>query len=140
MSRLGFGLLSFAGTAVLAVSVAAQPGPDRDRDPGPPPGRQAKGPPGGPPPRFQLGKVLPPFVMHEIDLSDEQRKQLDELEADVRERLNKILTAEQKARIQTIRPPFPPPPPQPRDGDRPPPRGGERRPPSDDDTAAPPTW
>jgi hypothetical protein len=37
-------------------------------------------------------------------LTDEQRKQLDELDADVREKLGKILTPEQKQELDQLRP------------------------------------
>src|SRR5207249_4787513 len=53
-----------------------QPGPD-DR-----PGRRGDGPPPGPPMRWQLGKVFPPHIQDELNLSADQEKQLEEIEKD----------------------------------------------------------
>ncbi len=112
-------------------------GPEDDR--GPPP------PPHGKPP--ELGHVLPPFVRDEISLSDDQKKQIAELESETKEKLTKILTAEQKAKCERLmeRGPGGPPPRGPGgpggrgprgrgegpggrpDGDRPP-RDGDGRP------------
>ena len=114
--------------AMLAASVFALPAAAQ-----PPEGRG----PGGPP-RFQLGKVLPPFVREELRLTREQEKQLEELEKEVKQRLTKILTEEQRKRIETMRPPGlggpggPSGPP--RDGDGGPP---ERREPSERPAAEP---
>jgi YHYH protein len=60
------------------------------------------------PPRFELGKVLPPFVREAVDLTPAQEKQIADLEKEVRERLQKILTAEQQKRIETAEPKGPP--------------------------------
>lgn len=68
--------------------------------PGPPGGRPNR----GGPPRFELGKVLPPFVMEELQLTREQQKQLADLEKEVKERLTKILSAEQRKQIETMQP------------------------------------
>ena len=43
--------------------------------------------------------VLPPFARDGLNLTEEQRKQLDELDSDVRTRLDKILTADQKQEL-----------------------------------------
>jgi hypothetical protein len=55
----------------------------------------------GPPP-FQLGRVLPPFVHQQLGLSEDQEKALQELEKDVRQRLEHLLTADQKRQIAGI--------------------------------------
>jgi hypothetical protein len=76
----------------------------------------------GPPPKgFELGKVLPPHVMEELDLTEEQHKQLRELEKQTRKKLEKILTEKQLEKVKQLgkRPPRdkgkggdePPPPP-----------------------------
>src|SRR5262249_52499372 len=62
------------------------------------------------PPRFEMGKVLPPFVRESLDLTPAQQDQIAELEKEVRERLRKILTAEQQKRAESIQPK------EPRDG------------------------
>src|ERR1700681_3277906 len=69
-------------------------------------------PPG--PKGFQLGKVLPPGIAKDLDLTPEQMKSLRTLEMEVKERLEKILTAEQRQKVQDFRPG---PPPKEKDGD-----------------------
>ena len=78
------------------------------------PDRSKKGPP-----TLGLGKVLPPFVRDEIELTPEQEKQIADLERDVKQRLSKILTDEQKKKIESLRPKGPP-------------DGNDRKGPSDD--------
>ena len=65
----------------------------------PPEGKGGKKGPG-----FAPGKVLPPFVRHQLDLTADQEKQIDELEAEVKQRLDKILSAEQKKKLADVRP------------------------------------
>ncbi len=67
----------------------------------PPPGGR-----GGPPP-FELGKVLPPFVEPELELTKEQKEEIAKLEKEVKDRLEKILTDKQREKIKTLRPPGP---------------------------------
>jgi hypothetical protein len=85
----------------------------------PPAGRGPGGKKGGPP-GFELGRVLPPFVRDDLDLTADQERQLAALEAEVRQKLEKILTVEQRKRAAGARPPFGPPP---FGKDGPPPRG-----------------
>jgi hypothetical protein len=98
---------------------ANRPGPGKgrpDNGAGPPRGarggRQQFGPP-------QPGQVLPKFLQDALELSDEQRKQIDDLQKDVDERLGKILTDEQKQRLRQARDRGPGGPP--RDNDEEPP-------------------
>ncbi len=93
------------------------PGPHDDGPGGPhgPGGDEAgRGPgrPGGLP-----RSVLPPHILDELRLTDEQHQQLHELDADVRARLDRILTAEQKREIENMHSRGPGGPP-PRDIDR----------------------
>jgi hypothetical protein len=125
MKRLCVGVLGLGTIIVFAAAALSQGPPPKDKGPGKPgepPPRRPDGPPGGPPPRFELGRVLPPHLRDELDLTDEQEKQLDELEKEVKERLLKILTAEQKKKLRDLRRTPPPPPP--------PPPGGPGRPPA----------
>jgi hypothetical protein len=46
--------------------------------------------------------MLPPFARDRLRLTEEQRRQLDELDANVRERLARILTAAQKRQLEQI--------------------------------------
>lgn len=70
-------------------------------------------PPAGPkerparPPRVH---VLPPHAMDVLDLTDDQERQIQELEREARGKLAKILTPEQQKQLQEMRPPGPPPP------------------------------
>jgi hypothetical protein len=91
----------------LAAKLDAQSGPGGG--PGGPGGRGrggfggpgGRGPGGfGPPP--QPGQVLPPFVQERLNLTDDQKKQLADLQKEVDERLGKILTDEQKKQLKEI--------------------------------------
>jgi hypothetical protein len=89
-----------------------------------PPDEKGKGPPPGGPARFELGRVLPPHLRDALELTDEQEQQLDDLEKEVKERLLKILTPQQKKKLRELRRQGPPP-------------GGPGRPPEDDDQRGP---
>lgn len=67
-------------------------------------GAQQPPPPDRGPPRFELGKVLPPFARQAVTLTDEQKKQIAELEKEVKAKLEKILTAEQIKALESTRP------------------------------------
>ena len=86
--------LSFATMIVgmCALTASSQP---------PPEGKHGKK---GGPPGFELGKVLPPFVREELDLTDEQEKQLAALEQEVKRKLEKILTPEQQKKAASAPP------------------------------------
>jgi len=77
-------------------------GPRNGPGPGAMPGGGGPGRPG-----YHL---LPRFAMDRLDLSDEQRQQLADLEAQVRLKLKAILTPEQ---FKTLEQTLPPPPPRP---------------------------
>jgi hypothetical protein len=63
------------------------------------------GPPGGGfrmgPPR--PGEILPPMLQQRLRLSDAQKAQLKELQKEVDDKLNKILTSEQQAQLKEMR-------------------------------------
>ncbi len=127
MKKKLLGLVIFSVLAVLVLNAMAQPPVERDQGPPkgtPEPGK--KGPPrpgfgNFPPPRFQLGKILPPHVRDELELTDEQERQILDLELEVKGRMLKILSAEQRKQLKEMRAQgAPPPPPQP---GGPPPRG-----------------
>lgn len=91
-------LVAALATFVLLIATAAAQ----------PPGRRGGPPRGGPPsmpPRFELGKVLPPHVRNELQLTRPQEEAIRKLEAEVKERLAKILTAQQKRKIENLGPP-----------------------------------
>lgn len=72
-----------------------------------PPGGQPKDKDKKGPPRYEPGKLLPRPARDELKLTAEQEKQLAALEADVRERVLKLLTAEQKATLEALPAPGP---------------------------------
>ncbi|HEX4795983.1 MAG TPA: hypothetical protein VH370_19500 [Humisphaera sp.] len=61
--------------------------------------------PGGPGGRGgpQPGRIMPQGLADQLNLSDDQRKQIDDLQKDVDTKLAKILTSEQNAQFQQIR-------------------------------------
>lgn len=73
-----------------------QPGPG----PGGAGGRGPGGPggPGGP----QPGQVLPPFLQEQLNLTEAQRRELQDLQKDVDTRLGKILTPEQLQQLREM--------------------------------------
>ncbi len=78
-------------------------------------GFKGKGPGGFGPP--QPGQILPPFLQDMLQLTADQKQQLDRLQRDVDARLGKILTDAQKQQLRQMqqRGPFgkgPPPPPK----------------------------
>jgi hypothetical protein len=83
------------------------PGPGGVMVKGPP----GKGPggfpfPGGGPPR--PGDVLPPFLQDTLKLTDDQKKQLDELQRGITGKLNEILSEEQSKQFKDAKPGFGP--------------------------------
>lgn len=108
-------ILGLAAALLTAGVVATATSQDKGRGP------DKKGPP---PKGFELGKVLPPHVADELDLSDEQQKQLRELEKETRKKLEKILTAKQIEKVKELGK-RPPPRDKGKDGDEPPPDKGK---------------
>jgi len=77
-------------------------GPEGERGPGgPPPGGPGGGGPGGfgPP---APGTILPPFLQDELRLSDEQKKQVRDLQQEVDEKLSRILNREQRQQLRDM--------------------------------------
>src|SRR5579872_33262 len=97
MKRAILASVCFSAAIVLTASSQPPPGQPKDKKG---PGDKEKGPP-----RYELGKLLPPFVREGLKLTKEQEKQLSDLEAEVKEKLGKILTDEQKKMIESLRPP-----------------------------------
>lgn len=76
-------------------------GPGGDGPGGPPPDDRGPGGrgPGGP----QPGQILPAFLQDELNLTDAQRRDIQELQKDVDARLAKILTSEQQQQMRQLR-------------------------------------
>lgn len=98
MKRLGAFLSAMAIVAMCGLTASSQP----------PEGKEKKGPFGKDKgfPKFQVGTVIPPHLRGELSLTPDQEAKLAELEKDVRDRLNKILTDEQRRKIEEGRPPM----------------------------------
>src|SRR5262245_48682586 len=79
-------------SVLLIVSVATAQPPAQ-------PGGGTRGGPGGPP---QPGQILPGVLQDQLNLTPEQKKQLEELQKEVDAKLAKILTAEQKKTMQEM--------------------------------------
>jgi hypothetical protein len=69
------------------------------------PGGGPGGPgPGGPGPGgMLLAPIMPPFLQEGLNLTNAQRREIDELQKDVETRLSKILTAEQQQQLRQMR-------------------------------------
>ncbi len=137
MNRLYVAILTLAAGAMWTLTAASQPPEGRGRRDGPPPDR---------PPRFELGRVLPPFARGELKLTRKQEEEIAKLEKEVKQRLEKILTAEQRKTLESLRPPGPGGPGRPGQRGGPPERGERpdrpehaRRPEREDKAEAPPT-
>lgn len=96
MAKYGVILAAWGAMACVAMTQPPRQGPG--------------GPGGGPPRRFELGRVLPPHVVGSLKLSKEQEDQIGRLEKEVKERLAKILTPAQIKQVNEAPSPFGPPP------------------------------
>ncbi|QDU19938.1 hypothetical protein [Urbifossiella limnaea] len=115
MKKLMCGAAAFVAGAVLMGSPAMSQPPGGKDDKGGPGGKG--GFPGGPGGKggfpggdkggkgggFKLGTVLPPFAQEQLKLTDDQKSQLTALEADVKGKLEKMLTDDQLKSLETMR-------------------------------------
>ena len=137
MSLLKAGL-ALGAVALCVTAAAAQPpqGEIRTRQ------RQGGRPDDGDgprhPPHWRLGTLIPQPIQEELGLSEDQEQKLRDIERDVRDRVLKMLTGEQRKKLQSMEkrvaggPSGPPS--RGRHGDRPPRRGEG----TDDDRPPPP--
>jgi Spy/CpxP family protein refolding chaperone len=100
MRTYRLGLMTLGLSAVMLAVVSAQP-PDG------PPGKGGKGGAkagqrGGPGGGVHL---IPPFVRDSLNLTDDQQKQIADLEKEATDKLAKILTADQMKQLKDARPP-----------------------------------
>jgi hypothetical protein len=111
--RVLAGVLFLGGLLAVASFTAAQPpgggkgGPggkgDDKGDKGFPGGKGGKGGFGGgfgPP---QPGQVMPAFLQEMLKMTDEQKKQIADLQKDVDAKLDKILTDDQKKQLKEMK-------------------------------------
>jgi hypothetical protein len=93
------GLICFMGLSVWSQPQDGKGGPAKDagKDFKKGPGGDKKGPPMG----FEIGKVLPPHIADTLELSEDQLKQIADLEKEVKAKLTKILTAGQVKKAES---------------------------------------
>ncbi len=92
MKHLLFAIFALFVMAVAFVSGMPQP-----------PGGKEKGQKKEP--AYELGKVLPPFAMEGLQLTDDQKKKLGELEKEVRAKLLTVLTPDQVETLKELKGP-----------------------------------
>jgi Spy/CpxP family protein refolding chaperone len=119
-----------ASTCLLQAQPDNQPPGEGGQRPGRRQGGGPGGPGGGPHGDGQFHAV-PPFVADQLNLTGDQKKQLEALDKEVKAKLDKILTDEQKTKLKDMRSQFRGRGPGGPGGQRRPP-GGQQRPPSDD--------
>ena len=92
MKRLLSVLMAFAaGIALIASPAVSQP----------PDGKEGKGGKGR---GFKLGSALPPPLVDSLNLTNDQKARLQEIERDLKAKLDKLLTDEQKRMVENFRP------------------------------------
>ncbi len=104
---LGASFICCGLAIALAISAWAQPpqrnfrgAQPRGEDP-PRNGGDNAVPPGGGP-RPEPGTVLPPFVRDQLQLTDDQKKKIADLESDVKAKLKNILTDDQMKKVEDL--------------------------------------
>ena len=102
MNRIVFGIVAFlGGVALISAPAISQPPMGKD-------GKDAKGKDGkdgkGGPPRYELGQVFPPPLLEELNLTATQQKELEKIQADLKTKLGKLLTDDQKKTCENFRP------------------------------------
>jgi hypothetical protein len=95
MKKFGVAALTFAALVLIVAGTGAQPPEGKG-------GKGGKGGGAGGPPRFELGQVLPTAAHKALELTDDQEKEVAKLEAEVKDRLSKILTADQVKKLKEM--------------------------------------
>ncbi len=93
---------------VPALSSFAQDAGGQPPGGGAAPGAGVQGGPGGGGPGQGHGgfHLLPPRAMEQLNLTDDQKKQLADLETEVKAKVEKILTPDQLEKMKQMRPPM----------------------------------
>jgi hypothetical protein len=103
-NKLTTTLVVALGALALAANAQDNNNPPND---GPPPGAPAQRGPGVAGQRPQPGfHLLPPRAQDQLNLTDDQKKQIAALEAETKAKLEKILTPDQLAQLKNMRPPM----------------------------------
>lgn len=89
--------LALGASACLTYAQDSENGPARSKEPEPQLETQ------GTPSRAKV-HVMPPGASENLNLTADQKKQVDALEADVKARLEKILTPKQLKQLEQMRP------------------------------------
>ncbi len=104
-TRVVAGTLCLGAALFTATVLSADGQPPAGKGEPPPKGEKAEKGKGGPgrggrPP---FGAVLPPFLMDELEFTDEQRQAVATLQKEVDTQLGKILTDAQKKQLKELR-------------------------------------
>jgi hypothetical protein len=101
MKRVLFGMMAFAfGTTLIVLPALSQPPNGKEGKDGKGGGKDGKMAKGG----FKLGAALPPMLVGELKLTDDQKAKLQEIETDLKGKLDKLLTDDQKKMCENFRP------------------------------------
>jgi Spy/CpxP family protein refolding chaperone len=92
------------GASTCLLQAQPDQGPGAPGEGGQRPGRRQGGGPGG----MQPGgfHIIPPFAQEHLNLTDDQKKQIEDLEKQTKAKLDSILTEEQKKKLQDMRSQF----------------------------------
>ena len=102
-TRTVVGTLVLSGALLSATVLSAVGQPPAGKGEPPMKGEKGKGGPGGRGMRPPIGAVLPPHLVEELNFTDEQKKDLAELQKDVDAKLAKILTDDQKKQLKEMK-------------------------------------
>ena len=103
-TRVVAGTLCLGAALFTATVLSADGQPPAGKGEPPMKGEKGKGgPPGGRGMRPPIGMVLPPFLMDELEFTDEQRQAVAALQKEVDTQLGKILTDAQKKQLKEMR-------------------------------------
>lgn len=99
-------LLLVAGFLALAsVGTAQPPAKQKEQGKGARPGApgDGRGAPGGRGGMMQPGQILPPFLVEQLKLTDDQKKELAKLQKETEEKLDKMLTDDQRKQLKEMK-------------------------------------
>ena len=97
MKRALVSIFAFAAGMGIVLSAAVSQPPD---------GGDKEGKGGGKdgPPRYELGQIFPPPLVEEMNLTPTQQRELEKIQSDLKVKLEKLLTDDQKKTVQNFRP------------------------------------
>jgi hypothetical protein len=115
MKKSIIAMLALGALSIVFITGMAQPPGEKGPKKGPPPDKKGPG--------WEPGKIIPPHVRDVLDLTEDQERKISALEDEVRLKLLKIFTDEQKQRLKELNDKGPKGPPK--DKDFPPDKKGK---------------